>query len=271
MSRATDQWQESMRYALDTGTMPARPRRRLRRFLLLSCLGITSAVAFVKYPGSAPTGGPDADPITPSQTLALANPELVKKRSFTRKSAAEPDKAAAAAQGSTDAASPRAAATEHSPARAARTEGAPKTTQSEAAPQQASRPDAFTPKTTTALAEAVRSPEPTTTGALAERPRRSDDAARTPTVKRRALRDAHAPRAIQYDAAPSEPRKIRRAARKTIALPAIEHMSLPASAPVRPRRPAPQPVVARAPAERVAAVAPRRTKTTVCLYFVVCF
>ena len=234
MSRATDEWQESMRYALDTGTMPARPRRRrLRRFLVLSCLGITSAVALAKYPGSGPTGAADADTLTPPQTLALATPEPAKKRSFTRKSAVEPNKADAASQ-------------------TAGTQSAPST-----------------PKVATAaVAEPVTSAEPATTGGPAERAQNSDDSARASSVKRPAPREMQSPRAVQRSAELSEPRKLRRATRRSNALQAAAHTALPASSSVRPRRPAPQPVLARASAERVAAAAPR--KTTVCLYFVLC-
>jgi hypothetical protein len=228
MSRATDEWQESMRYALDTGTLPARPRRRrLRRVFLLSCLGITSAVAVANYSGSGPAGRPDGDTIAPPRTLALANTEPVKKRSFTRKSAIEADKADAASQ----------------------TAGA------------------LPPKVATAApGEPDRSPEPAATGAPAERVQNSDDGARTPSAKRLAPREMQSPRIGQRSAGLSGHRTSRRAARRSNALAEVAHASLPASSPVRSRRP--QPVLARTPAERIAAAG--RPKTTVCLYFVLC-
>jgi hypothetical protein len=282
MSRATDDWQESMRYALDTGTMPARPRGRrwLKRLLVLSCLGITSALALGKYPGAGPTDPPDAGSTAqPSQTAALANPESTRKRSFTRKSGAEPSSPTAAPQ----------ATAEPGPQQVTRTEPSP------------SRP------ATAAVAEPAKPAEPATTGAVAEPPRKPDDATRATSGRRLASRklrpsrlvqrnpqpqaseevrpsrvvqrspepqasdEARPSRVVQRSAEVLQPKKSRRAARRHIVVvPAIEHTSLHAPLPVRPHR-SPQPVVARPPAERMVAMAPRRSKTTVCLYFVLCF
>src|SRR5215207_1501029 len=82
-----------MRYAVDTGTIPARParRRRLGRLLLIA-FGLTSAAfAYSRFPTAGPTEAPGADSAAPSspRPAALTSSEPTRKRSFTQKRTAE--------------------------------------------------------------------------------------------------------------------------------------------------------------------------------------
>jgi hypothetical protein len=251
MSRATEEWKERIRYEVDTGTFPrvrSSRLRRLGRFLLITGVVTAAIIAYGNHSGSGPAEMPSGDSRTqsPQTMLAVANPEPMKKRSFTPKGGVIAD------AGDAEAKVPRA----------------------EPAPPQ-------TPQTPLAApVEHASVSEPSTTGAIPELLRRPGEIARAPSVKPSASHEARPSRVVQRSADLPESKKPRRAARGSIAAePAVEHTSLRAPAPSRAYRTAPQPIVARSPveravparvpAERVVAIAPR--KTTVCLYFVVCF
>jgi hypothetical protein len=289
---------------------PSRLRRLTRFLVItVGITSALVAYSHYSGPGPAETpDGAVAQP--PQQTSPVTNPEPGKRRSFTSKGEVPPNHANAAPQViRTEAApakvaraepAPPPATTAAPPERVKRSDAAAATRVPETSPKRESAPPPVTtvalpgsvklsdatptsgdpetprkrtepappPITTAALPERVKRPEPT--AAVADAPRKRNDVERPSPTNRPAPRQARPSDVAERSVEIAQSRKLRRQARRSIAAePIVQHASLPASpAPRRYRAPA-EPVV-RASAERVVAMAPRKT-VTVCVYFVVCF
>ena len=97
MTRATERWQETMRYAVDTGAVPLGPRRSRWPWALAAVVGTAALVlAGAASSGRGPGNRAWVDPDRPAITLASAGPaaEPARKRSYTRNAGAEANAAA---------------------------------------------------------------------------------------------------------------------------------------------------------------------------------
>jgi len=86
MTRATERWQDQIRYAADTGTVPRLPRTGLRRFgrrFLIALVGLVSAFVAVSSYATRRSNDVPSPVIQPATKVALATPEPTKRRSFT--------------------------------------------------------------------------------------------------------------------------------------------------------------------------------------------
>lgn len=87
MTRASERWQEKVRYAADTGTLP-RNRVGRRSRLLIAMVAIVSTLGIVTY-ASRPSTSVPSPVVQPSLKVALATPEAATRRSFTPKVAVD--------------------------------------------------------------------------------------------------------------------------------------------------------------------------------------
>ena len=97
MTRATERWQETMRYAVDTGAVPLGPRRSRWPWALAAVVGTAALVlAGAASSGRGPGNRAWVDPDRPATALASAGPaaEPARKRSYTRNAGAEANAAA---------------------------------------------------------------------------------------------------------------------------------------------------------------------------------
>ena len=233
MTRATERWQETMRYAVDTGAVPLGPRRSRWPWALAAVVGTAALVlAGAASSGRGPGNRAWVDPDRSATALASAAPaaEPARKRSYTRNAGAEANAAAEPAA-------------VHSHIAAAR--------------EPLDRPE---PATTGAIAAA-----PHDEARPAERP--SSAALRAPDrpAKRPSLRQARLP----SEPAASEPRPVRKApadAREGAGKREAERTASSARA----QRRASRAVAVNTRPEWAGAVAPARL-VSVCLYYVVCF
>ena len=233
MTRATERWQDAMRYTQDTGSVP-RGARRCRWPLAVAAVVGTGAfvLAVAASSGRGPGNRAWVDPDGPTMTLASAGPavEPARRRSYTR----------IADAGANAAADPGAIRSDIAAAR-----------------EPLARPE---PATTGAIAPAshdeTRPAERSSSPALRslERP-----------AKRPMMRQAR----LASEPAPSEPRSVRKAPadpREGAGKREADH----ATSSARAQRRAARAVAANTRAEWAGAVAPARV-VSVCLYGVVCF
>src|SRR5688500_9323935 len=97
MTRATERWQETMRYAVDTGAAPPGPRRSRWPLALAAVVGTAAlGLAGAASSGRGPSDRVWVDPDRPAITLASVGPaaEPARKRSYTRIPGAEANAAA---------------------------------------------------------------------------------------------------------------------------------------------------------------------------------
>jgi hypothetical protein len=234
MTRATERWQETMRYAVDTGAVPPGPRRSRWPLALAAVVG-TAALGLAGAASSGRDPGKRAwiDPDRPAITLANAGPvaEAARKRSYTRNAGAEANAAAAE----------------------------PVATRSDlaAAREPLARPE---PTITGATAPASDDEARMVNHTLSPVLRAADRPARRPTLRKARL----TPEPIA-----SGPRPVRKAAddaREGVGKREAERTAPSARAP----RPASRAVAVNTRPEWASAVAPARV-VSVCLYYVVCF
>lgn len=87
MTRAEERWQEQLRYAADTGTVPPVRRTGLRRFgrrFLIAFIGLLSTLVAVSSYASRGSNQAPVPVLQQATQVASAQPEAAKKRSFTR-------------------------------------------------------------------------------------------------------------------------------------------------------------------------------------------
>jgi hypothetical protein len=233
MTRATERWQDGMRYAADTGAVPPGPRRCRWPLAVAAVVGTGAFVlAVAASSGRGPGNRAWVDPDGPAITSASTGPavEPARRRSYTRNASAEASAAAEPVAIRSDIA---------------------------AAPEPLARPE---PATTGAIAPASHDET-----RPAERP--SSPALRSTErpAKRPTLRHAR----LASEPAASEPRPIRKApadAREGAGKREAERVASSARAQRRTARA----VAADTRSEWAVAVAPARV-VSVCLYGVVCF
>ena len=84
MTRATERWQDQIRYAADTGTVPSVPGlRRFGRRFLIALVGLVSAFVAVSSYATRRSNDVPSPVIQPATRVALATPEPARRRSFT--------------------------------------------------------------------------------------------------------------------------------------------------------------------------------------------
>lgn len=233
MTRATERWQETMHYAVDTGAAPPGPRRSRWPLALAAVVGTAAlGLAGAASSGRGPSDRAWVDPDRPAITLASVGPavEPARKRSYTRNPGAEANAAAEPVATSSDLAAAR---------------------------EPLARPE---PTITGTIA-----PTPHNEARMANSPsspvlRAPDRPAKRPTLRQARL--APQPTA-------SEPRPVRKAAADAREGAGKREAERTASS-ARAQRRASRAVAVNTRPEWAGAVAPARL-VSVCLYYVVCF
>jgi hypothetical protein len=238
MTRATEKWREAVRYAADDASKPRSSERNLlrpRRLFLIVSFGVMLAfVGFTSYAsrGSVPAVEPFVE--APERSVASANLQPSRKRSFTSKNAG-----------------------------ASTRSSVPQTTPAEPFSQVSNVP-ALEPAIDATTTGAITAP--TTNSARRTFSKPGSHGVAKQTTFRQARRYA------EHRSAEPRARKVQYETRRSTG--AAKRVSERAAPPLlvsaRPDRTKPQPLAVKVRAERVVATAPAKV-VSVCLYFVLCF
>jgi hypothetical protein len=242
MARATERWQDAVRYQVDTSSMPMPQRSLLRlgRLFFLVVLGVVlTLAAFATFASRGPA--PASEPSTRVSPTRMAHeePQPGKKRSLTPKTTAE----------------------------ASHSDGGPKAVRVEPQSPQVQVAEAL---------KQVTLPDPASTGAIPSFPvrvaeRNLPEPGPRKVVERRILRQtrhsAEGSKEVGNLRSPEAQSSVRKSG--AVVKRTAERAAPPQAA--APRLNAkPQALVVRAQPDRIAAAVPARSMS-ICLYFVVCF